>query len=108
MNTDFLLSTKILINTKDPVHVILERHGFTNYKLVSTDVPGALRVHTYEGAGEYAEITVPSLNTIQSSRKIRRKVPQQSLPWIRQNRSWLFRNCFLCEDNHIKNDPIHA
>ena len=24
---------KDLINTKDPVHVILERHGFTNYKL---------------------------------------------------------------------------
>lgn len=22
-----------LITTKDPVHVILERHGFTNYKL---------------------------------------------------------------------------
>lgn len=24
---------KDLINTKDPVHVILERHGFNNYKL---------------------------------------------------------------------------
>lgn len=24
---------KDLINTKAPVHVILERHGFTNYKL---------------------------------------------------------------------------
>lgn len=24
---------KDLINTKDPVHIILERHGFTNYKL---------------------------------------------------------------------------
>ena len=24
---------KDLINTKDPVHVILERHGFINYKL---------------------------------------------------------------------------
>ena len=24
---------KDLINTKDPVHVTLERHGFTNYKL---------------------------------------------------------------------------
>ena len=33
MNTDFRFIYKDLINTKDPVHVILERHGFTNYKL---------------------------------------------------------------------------
>ncbi len=33
MNTDFLSIYKDLINTKDPVHVTLERHGFTNYKL---------------------------------------------------------------------------
>ena len=28
---------KDLINTKDPVHIILERHGFTNYKPVIDD-----------------------------------------------------------------------
>ena len=47
---------KDLINTKAPVHVILERHGFTNYKLFRRMFQEHFGVHTYEGTGEYEEI----------------------------------------------------